>query len=502
MDSTTAYFAVPGEHYVYVYAEDGGQCYKGIGTVTVDCIPKFELSYDCNGNIIVTDKSLYRSGYAIPARTYTIAGVGSVTLTAPTMSGNIYIGNPSNATYTVTMTMDGSTCTCSESITLEPNPIITSLDVPSHMCEETPFLFSANVIGSNLQYRWDFGDGSYNYGNNIYHSYDNSSVSYSVTLNVENPFGCVSTMTQSITVGANVIYGGRLYNLAEAPVCPGLPQTIQFAPHFTYSLYYWDFSAVSTISYTYNTYHTGDYRVLAYTTDYGCKKEAMLNVEFLNAPTARITGNTTYCFGEEVKLNGNTGSHNTYAWTITGPESLTFNTANITFTPTLAGTYNVVLDVTSSDGCTETATCTVTVHPQPAAPPIAFYNNECIHTPPVYVHSTASPAQNLLWSNGFHGVSAQYYVPGYLTAHYIEPTTGCPSAKSTLFIPPAPNYDALLTGCYKLCKEELPTTLPVYNFYPTIRVRSIGTGTITAVGWLAAVLCMQICPLTISDITI
>lgn len=467
MDLTTAYFAVPGEHYVYVYAEDGGQCYKGIETVTVDCIPRFELSYDCNGNIIVTDKSLYRSGYAIPARTYSIAGVGSVTLTAPTMSGNIHIGNPSNAPYTVTMTMDGSTCTCSESITLEPNPVITGLDVPSHMCEKTPFLFSANVIGSNLQYRWDFGDGSTNEGNNIYHSYDNSSVSYSVTLNVENSFGCVSTMTQSITVGANVIYEGLLDKLTTIPVCPGLPRTIHFLPHTAFnSLYYWDFSTVSTTSYTYNTYHTGDYRVLAYTTNYGCKKEAMLNVRFLNAPTARITGNTTYCFGEEVKLNGNTGSHNTYAWTITGPESHTFNTANITFTPALAGTYNVVLDVTSSDGCTETATCTVTVHPQPAAPPIAFYNNECIHTPPVYVHSTASPAQNLLWSNGFHGVSAQYYVPGYLTAHYIEPTTGCPSAKSTLFIPPAPNYDALLTGCYKLCKEELPTTLPVYNFYP------------------------------------
>ena len=194
----------------------------------------------------------------------------------------------------------------------------------------------------------------------------------------------------------------------------------------------------------------------------------MKNVGFLNAPTARITGNTTYCLGEEVELNGNTGSSNSYTWTITGPSySQTFTAPNITFTPTQPGVYNVALDVTNTgSGCSKTATCTLTVHPQPAAPPISFYNNACIHTPPVYVHSTASPVQSLLWSNGFHGSFAEYYRPGFLSAHYIDPATGCPSAKSTLFIPPAPNYDAMLTGCYKRCRQEIPDTLHIYNFYP------------------------------------
>jgi hypothetical protein len=193
----------------------------------------------------------------------------------------------------------------------------------------------------------------------------------------------------------------------------------------------------------------------------------MLNVGFLNAPTARITGNTTYCLGEEVKLNGNTGIANQYSWTIIDPNNNLLNvpnSANITFTPTVAGVYNVTIFVTSPDGCSKSATCTVTVHPQPAAPPISFYGNQCVHTPPVEVYSTTN--QELFWNNGFHGIYANYYVPGYLTAHYFDQTTGCPSAKSTLFIPPAPNYDALLTGCYEKCPEELPTYLYVYNFYP------------------------------------
>lgn len=370
------------------------------------------------------------------------------------------VGGTSHVTYTVNLT-NGDYCSITKTITIDELPSITSLNISQYMCEGTPFYFSANATGSS--FLWDFGDGTYLEGNNVYHTFDNSS--FTITLTVTNDDGCFASAIGNAYVSLNLLEQGSLLLYPQNLVCPGTSRQIYFTAHFPNNLYYWEHSSNSVTTNTYNTYQTGDYHLLV-TNSYGCKKEAMLNVRFLNAPTARITGNTTYCFGEEVKLNGNTGSHNTYAWTITGPESHTFNTSNITFTPTLAGTYNVVLDVTSSDGCTETATCTVTVHPQPAAPPIAFYNNECIHTPPVYVHSTASPAQNLLWSNGFHGVSAQYYVPGYLTAHYIEPTTGCPSAKSTLFIPPAPNYDALLTGCYKLCKEELPTTLPVYNFYP------------------------------------
>ena len=35
------------------------------------------------------------------------------------------------------------------------------------MCEKTPFLFSATTDHNNLQYYWDFGDDSYNVGDNL-----------------------------------------------------------------------------------------------------------------------------------------------------------------------------------------------------------------------------------------------------------------------------------------------------------------------------------------------
>ena len=471
-EQAVATFNVPGYHHIFVTTTYNGVCHYHDEPIVVDCVPKFELSYDCNGNIEIIDKSLYRSGYAIPDRTFTttIAGVNySVTLTYPSMSDQIYIGCPTNSTYTVTMTMDGSACTCSESITLEPDPVITSVNIPNYMCENTPFLFSVLPNNNNYEYYWDFGDDSYNYGNGLYHTYNSNYNYYDLSLEIFNSFHCKTNYTQRIFVSQNNIINGTI-TMNGTAVCPGNFRQITFQPHvYLDNHYYWNYSPTWVYDNYYNTTETGDYHVLVITSNYGCKKESMLNVGFLNAPTARITGNTTYCLGEEVKLNGNTGITNQYSWTITDPNNNLLNipnSANITFTPTEAGVYNVTLVVTSTDGCTKTATCTVTVHPQPAAPPISFYGNQCIHTPPVYVHSTATPAQPLLWSNGFHGSSAQYYVPGYLTAHYIDQTTGCPSAKSTLFIPPAPNYDALLTGCYEKCPEELPTYLYVYNFYP------------------------------------
>ncbi|MBQ4442432.1 MAG: PKD domain-containing protein [Bacteroidales bacterium] len=468
----TATFSVPGIYQVSVSAEANNQCYYGNSApITIDCIPKFELSYDCNGNIEITDNSLYRTGYTIPNRRYSVVGtLDYVDLTNQALTGSINVGIPTTSTtYTINMTMVGSSCTYTASITIEPNPIIDSVVFSHYMCENTPFLFNAYPDNSNYEYHWNFGDNSYNVGNGIYHSYEHASTPFYVTLTVTNSIGCTATSATNmnrIYTSANNVIGG--YLTAEGTdVCPGIPRQIYFTPNYLNSHYYWNSSLYSTTDNYYNTTQTGDYHVLVITSPYGCKKECILNVGFLNAPTARITGNTTYCLGEEVRLNGNTGSTNQYLWTISGSSySQTFTTSNITFTPTQPGTYYVNLNVTSPDGCVRSAACTVTVHQQPAAPPIAFYNNQCIHTPPVYVHSTASPAQSLLWSNGFYGASAQYYVPGYLTAHYIDPATGCPSAKSTLFIPPAPNYDALLTGCYEKCRDELPTSLYVYNLYP------------------------------------
>ena len=465
-NSASLNFSYPGVYTVMATTTVNGQCYQGTTTCTIECVPDFSLSYTCNNPVAFEDKTMCLTSGLIVSRKIEIqeTGITYNNVGSPTTFplSSFVLGGTNHVTLTVYLS-NGQQCQITKELVIDALPTITSLNISQYMCEGTPFCFSATASGSS--FLWDFGDGTYMYGNNIFHSFDVAAAT--VTLTVTNNDNCIGTLSEGVTIVSNQLQNGTLQLLTQTMVCPGTPQDIVFSIFNSNNFYYWEHSNVGVHNNLYSTYQTGDYQVLV-TNSYGCKKEAMLNVGFLNAPTARITGNTTYCLGEEVKLNGNTGSSNSYTWTITGPSgSHTFTTPNIMFTPTQTGVYNVVLDVTNtSSRCTRTATCTLTVHPQPAAPPISFYNNVCIHTPPVYVHSTASPVQSLLWSNGFHGSSAEYYAPGFLSAHYIDPATGCPSAKSTLFIPPAPNYDAMLTGCYKHCKQEIPDTLHVYNFYP------------------------------------
>lgn len=466
--STTAYFYAPGTHYVNVYAEQNGQCYVGSQQVTVNCVPQIELSYNCHGYVIVRDKSLYKSGYSIPVRTLSIAGIGSVQLVYTSMLDSIYIGNPTETTYVVTMAMNGSDCICSDSITLVPDPNINCINISRQMCEITPYKFSA--IPANGNYCWDFGDNSYLVGNEVFHSYGYlQGLSPHIVVTATNSLGCKSTIDTSITVVANFLTG-FLVPSSPNSVCPGTARTIFYNQIIGVAQYHWYQDStlmVTNNSNQYDTYQTGNYKVKVQDNATGCKVECLSNIGFLNSPTARITGNTTYCFGEEVKLNGNSGTNNQYLWTITGPSfNQTYTTPNVTFVPSQSGIYNVALDVTNtSSGCMESTSSTITIH-QPTAPTIAFNGNECIHMPPVDVHSTNN--QSLLWSNGFHGVDAEYYVPGFLTAYYIDTATGCPSAKASLFIPPAPNYDALLTGCYERCKNDIQDTVFVYSLYPDV----------------------------------
>lgn len=465
-DSTIAYFSKAGSHHISAYMVDNGQCYRRGINFTVDCVPGLKVRYDCDGHLIIYDTSKYRDGFAMPDRTITIEGTNiSVPLTGPNLTISIPIANLPHGQYTVTMDMGmGVPCSVSREFIYEGNPAIDSFAIRSRMCLNTPFPFVAYATGTIAQYYWNFGDGSSNKGNGIYHTYHPDIVQYpTVILTVTDIWGCTAKDSVSVIVGGAVLEGSL--DALGTPICPGQNRTLEYTPHTTDYLYFWNHSPNSTTENHYNTTSTGDYYLYIETSDYGCRAERMCNVGFLNAPTARITGNTEYCLGERVKLNGNTGGSNTYLWYVWDQNNNTIFTStasNIQFTPDASGHYTVMLNVTSPDGCTAQAVRFFEVHPRPAAPKITL--SGCIHEPPV--QAICISGENLLWSNGYNGTQADYYTDGYISAYYIDATTGCPSEKAYGYIEPAPNYDALLTGCYKICPDSLWTMLPVYGFYP------------------------------------
>ena len=151
-----------------------------------------------------------------------------------------------------------------------------------------------------------------------------------------------------------------------------------------------------TGSYYYNLVNEPDIYRISVVNDYFCQKQGATTVSFKPCPTARIHAeNFSCCEGEPLPLYGSLAPNTniSYMWDITGTGyHETFNTPDIVFTPTTAGTYAVTLTVTDNaptSGCSSTTQTTVTAVAKPAAPSLYFPGDSCIGGAPVTVAATS-----------------------------------------------------------------------------------------------------------------
>ena len=214
------------------------------------------------------------------------------------------------ATYTVTVT-DAYGCTSVATRTISVNqPVI-----------------------SNLTYSMCQGE-SYNfYGQNI-----TAAGTYTHTLQTIN--GCDSVLTLTVTLKAlppTAITGTTSF-------CEGETTTLTATGGVSYV---WsNGSAENSISVN----QSGVYTVTA-TNAEGCSATANVTVTVNPLPNVSISGNNSFCQGDNVTLIA-TGA-NTYLWSNAS--------SNAAITVSNAGTYTVT--GTDANGCTNTATKTVTVNP-------------------------------------------------------------------------------------------------------------------------------------------
>lgn len=477
------HFNSVGDYTIIGSVTDGNNCYTGYYNITLSCILKLELEYDCvNHKVIIHDKSEYLNPANVGQRTCTLTGGGqNQTLTIPAgyfdKESNV-ISLPTTATtYTVTISYDN----CQKSKTITLSPPFTSMTIatnlsslsPFNSCENNPIQLQVTTLptgSSNTinKIHWNFGDGSTvdATGNTVYHTfpYVNSNP-YLVTATITDANNC-SNIAGAISIIPHTddFASGTLYPYS-AKVCEGSARQIRFTPQTANSYQWYAPLNQTTTYYANNVFHTGDYTVLA-TNNNGCIKEAMANVGFNNSPTAAILCKTDYCQGDKIDLNGELGIEQgvTYDWQVDAPNGVSTNYTDpkISFTASLAGTYNIQLIVYEGT-CWDITTTSIEVHQNPVAPSISFVGNQCIDQPPVVLGATAPNGESIYWSSGIHNPTADYYSPGYALAYYYEQTSGCKSQNANILIPSAPNFDALLTGCYKKCKYLLPSSLNVYN---------------------------------------
>lgn len=437
----------------------------------------FKISSDCNGNIIITDNSTYSSS-PWPTRDVTVTNINthasqsdSFHPTDRLLSFPVLNSINTQSQFRIRITIGNSNCMVEYQKTFDPTLTITSISVPP-LCDQTPALLSATAVGTGLEYLWHFGDDSYNFGESIYHTFGYRPTQYSISLTVTDINGCQRTMSQPKDISSNDIKGKRNILQDANQICFGDMRIMTYITlnntffDNIHGLYTWTPPVTETSSFSnyidYALYEGGDYRVLETNPITGCKGEFTANIKYPNEIPANILCDDAYCNGEEALALGNAGNQYQYSWSLESSDNTTLGTssnANYRFTVPQDVSCKLILAV-SENGCTNTATKPIIIHPLPNTPTISFGTNACISDGPVQL--TAPPSYPyLLWSNGTQGFSSTYYTDGHAAAYYID-NNGCRSPLGDIIIPRAPNFDGLLTGCYTVC-DNANTPTAVYS---------------------------------------
>ena len=331
-------------------------------TITVNPLP----------NVNITGNSSFCQGDNV---TLTASGASTYAWSNSQTSNTITVNNA--GTYTVTGT-DANGCTNTTTKTVSINPTY-NIPLSHSICEGESYNF---------------------YGQNI-----TMAGTYTHTLQTVN--GCDSLLTLVVTLKAlptTAITG-------STALCEGESTTLTANGGVSYV---WSNGNTSN---NINVTQSGVYAVTA-TNAEGCSASTNVTVTVNPLPNVNITGNSSFCQGDNTTLTATGAS--TYAWS----NSQSGNAITVSN----AGTYTVT--GTDANGCTNTATKTISVNPT--------YNIPLTH----------SICQGE--SYNFHG---QNITAAGTYTHTLQTVNGCDSVLTlTLTVLPQPNVT--ITGNTSLCEGQ------------------------------------------------
>lgn len=372
---------------------------------------------------------------------------------SPTGSGQTIItGTAGN--YIVTVT-DANGCTGSASTNLTVNPLpVPTITGQTAICQGSTTTLDAGSGYSN--YLW-----SGNLGNSQT-SIVNTSGNYTVTVTDAN--GCSASTSLSVTV--NALPTPSISGITN--ICQGAGTILDAGPGYTGYVWSGNLGSGQTI----NTGTSGIYTVTV-TDANGCVGSASATVTVNPLPTPAITGNTIICQGASTTFDAGAGYSN-YQWTPPG--------SGQTISAAIAGGYTVT--VTDANGCTGSASTTLTVNPLPTP---SITGNTVICQGQSTTLDAGPGFTSYLWSGGGSSQTANVST----SANYIVTVTdanGCTATASTpVTVNPLPTPS--ITGNLNIC-QGTSTTLdagPGYSSYQwsgniisqTVSTSNAGSYTVT-----------------------
>jgi len=404
-------FTLSGTYTITLTATASTGCVDSISQqITIIPSPEnsFSVSETCLGETVVFTNTTTIQGGGSLNYEWNFGDNSTSTSINPTHQYALTSGN-----YDVTLigiATNGCTDTLVQSIKISNQPIPQFTWTPTVVCEGNQVSFTSQSTGTGgdtiSAYIWDFGDTGTSDLENPFHVYADTGF-YDVTLTVVSPTSCDSSITQQVYVIA-----GPSATFTANNVCLNL--TTNFNPSVTtppgtqVDSIAWNFGDGTLFTGLTSPIHTylspGRYGVtMTVYNDLLCTGSFIDSVDVFPLPLASYT-TTLSCSASPTGFNGSSSSVigdsiTSWLWNFAGQGSSTDTIPEFIFPN--AGTFNVTLIVTTSNGCSDTLQTPVSVIQSPQFDFV--YNEPCLGQGSLFTYNsltTPPPPANLTWNFG------------------------------------------------------------------------------------------------------
>ncbi len=305
--------------------------------------PPVSLSYSWNFGDNTSSSS------TSPSKTYTAIGTYNVTLT--------------------TTSAQGCSTSVTKNVTIFPVPVVDFTATNPCQGENATFSNGTTIAYGKIGYSWNFGDGTTDIVSDPVKKYTNQGT-YNVKMVAYSEYGCKDSITKSVTIGTVPTATFALTKWCDNDSASfSNSSTANGGPSITSSWSFGDLtssnSSASVIKHMYPS--AGMYHVMLVVTNGACSDTAESQIDIEETPMAYFAVSGGVCQGNATTFNNlSTGTDTlSYSWNFDGTGTST--AMNPTYTFPGAGSFNVVLNVNSSNGCSNSFTKSVSVFTQPSA---------------------------------------------------------------------------------------------------------------------------------------
>ena len=338
-------------------------------TVSASPLAAFSATGGCiSGATALTDLSTVTSPSTISSWAWDIDNNGTTDYSTASATHTF----PTAGTYNVLLTVVSSAgCTDDTLVALTFFPTVTADFNTANVCQNAPAVFTDQSTGGVASWNWDFNDGSFSSSQNPSHLFSTAGT-YTVQLLVTSGLGCTDSISKQLTV-----YPTPVIDFSTTPANGCVPLTValnDLSSIATGSIVTWNWQAGTIFSsaqqnpgFSFTT--AGTYNItLTITSDQGCTDSLVKSLDAYAQPVVNFsTTPASGCVPFNVALNDQSSiaAGTIVAWNWQAGNLFSSTQQNASFNFTAPGTYDVMLTVTSNQGCIDSLAKSITAYASP-----------------------------------------------------------------------------------------------------------------------------------------